>query len=230
MKKLLALLPLIGAFALAGCGGEKEENNSDSGNGSEAAHFDVSQEEAKQRVKTLEADGYEIQFKHSSSSTEGDEESGIATVGAKDGYYWYFDEGSKDMFHISAERVLTAYEYDSESNIFKVEDSDVLPVEFYESCFEGLAANLYCGFQFNGLEGLTKVGSTTKAGRQATEYRYAAAGYGISVSQKVIVDNETGITLYWGVEGHTIEGEGGEASFEVLSFKTGAAVSVPAHE
>ena len=105
MKKIFALLPIIAAFALAGCG-DKEEN--------------VSQEEAKQRVKTLETDGYEIQFKHSSSSTEGDEESGTATVGVKEGYYWYFDEGSKDMFHVSAERVLTVYEYDSEYNIFKV--------------------------------------------------------------------------------------------------------------
>lgn len=229
MKKIFALLPMIAAFALAGCG-NKKENNSNSENGSEAAHYDVSKEEAKQRVKALEADGYEIQFMHSSSSTEGDEESGTATVGVKDGYYWYFDEGSKDMFHVSAERVLTVYEYNSENNIFKVEDSNPLPVEFFESNFEGLSANIYCGFEFNGLEGLTKVGPTTKAGRQATEYRYAAAGYGVSVSQKVIVDNETGITLYWGVEGHTIEGEGGEASFEVLSFKTGAAVNVPAHE
>ncbi len=59
MKKIFALLPMIAAFALAGCG-DKEENNSNSGNGGEAAHYDVSKEESKQRVKALETDGYEI--------------------------------------------------------------------------------------------------------------------------------------------------------------------------
>ena len=231
MKKMFALLPLIAAFSLVGCDNEEPERGGEEQESHEGAHFEATQEEAKQRVAQLEADGYEISFKYSSSSNDSEEETAIGTVGVKDGYYWYFsDEDSKSMFHVTSEHVLTVYDWSAEESIFKLDEEVILPEDYYKQAFDGLSTQLYCAFAFDGLEGLSKVGSTTFAGRNATEYKYAASEYGVSVSQKVIIDKATGITLYWGVEGHTIQGESGAASYEVTSFKTGDAVTVPAHE
>lgn len=47
MKKLLALLPLIGAFALCGCGGEKESE------GGKGEKLPYTEEQVRSNVKNL---------------------------------------------------------------------------------------------------------------------------------------------------------------------------------
>ena len=220
MKKILALLPLIGAFALTGCGGDKEEEG-------EGQNLEISQEQAKQKMKQLESSGgYEISFKTSDNGNESE----ASTIGAKDGYFWYQDEDSGTMYLLSNNDQLTVYEWDSENSKFAVSGEDYLGKEYYETLYDSQSTVLYWAFTYDGSDAFHKVKEFTYVGRTAIEYKLSVAAYGVSVTEKVYIDKETGITLYWSVEGHNIQGDSGSAGYQVTSFKTGAQVSVPRHD
>lgn len=229
MKKLLLLLPLIGAFALAGCGGEKEEESSGGGD-----HLEYTAEEAKAKVKQLgDSDGYEIAYEVKTS----DGESENYTLGAKSHYYWA-TYGEEKAFYYIDDEIFQGYYFDSESSEFKKAGAAQVIAEMNEyekqsvdSARAGYAYYLYAGNTYVSADGLTKKGTVTFAGRSATKYEYRWAALEGSASYELIIDNETGITLKWAVSGHSnVSGEGGSITVEVTSFKTGSDVVIPAHE
>lgn len=228
MKKLLLLLPLIGAFALAGCGDEKEEESSG------GDHLEYTAEQAKAKVKELgEGDGYEISYEVKSSGNE----STHYTLGAKDHFYWANVDEARYLYYINGD-VYQGYYYDSDTSEFlkvgeeqKISDMSEYEQQALDSARTGYGVYLYFGNTYAEGEGLVKKGTVTFAGRSATKYEYKWVAIQGSASYELIVDNETGITLKWAVSGQdNVSGESGSASVEVTSFKTGSAVEIPAHE
>ena len=226
MKKIFALLPLIAAFTLAGCGDNEKESEE------KGTNLPMTQEQAKAKVKELgETDGFEISFKYISSDSESSEKS-EATIGNKDGYFWvYVDEDSKTMWKVD-EVNYYIYSYDTESAKFSLAytypraqiEQNGLSVAY---SFDLYAPFIYMGNMYDGYEGYHKVKDTTFVGRSATEYQLKESNGLAYVQAKVIIDKDTGITLYWGVSGADVQGDYGSASYEVTSFKTGANVVVP---
>ena len=228
MKKIFALLPMVAAFALCGCGDNKKEEEQ-----GEGENLPMTQEQAKAKVKELgETEGFEISFKYTSSGSESSEMT-EATIGSKGGYYWVFaGENSKTMWQIENENV-HIYSYDSESAKFS--KVYTYTKEYLEEnglmtgySFDIYSPFIYMGNMYDGFGGYHKVKDTTFVGRSATEYQLKESNGVAYVQAKVIIDKETGITLYWGVSGADIQGQSGSASYEVTSFKTGDQVSVPA--
>ena len=226
MKKLLLLLPLIGAFALAGCGGDEEE----SGGGD---HLDYSAEEVQAKVKELgETRGYEITYEVKSSDSETEH----YTLGAKDHYYWAFDGDDKYMYHYEND-LYQGFSYNSETSEFEktgVEiDVSTMPEykESMDAASAGFSLYLYAGNSYTQGDGLTKKGSVTFIGRSATKYEYKWAALQGSASYELIIDDETGVTLKWAIAAQSnVSGDSGSASIEAKSFKVGSEVEVPAHE
>lgn len=219
MKKLLALLPLIGAFALAGCGGDKEEE-------AEPATLEYNEEQVKEKVQTLgETSGYEISFVVKSSDSEDDS----YTIGAKNHFYWGYNDDSKSMYHLENDMV-QIYRFDSESGMFEKygEEYSIAGTDYEENFRVGYDLYLCMGANYAENAGLTKVKETTFVGRPAVEYKMSYGSVYGSASYELVVDKETGITLKWAVSGTSyVDGESGAASFEVTSFKTGDDVVVP---
>ena len=225
MKKIFALLPMVAAFALCGCGNKEKESE-------EGTNLPMSQEQAKAKVKELgETDGFELTFKYTSSDSESSDQS-TATIGTKNGYYWvYVDESSKSMWR-EDETNYYSYAYNAESAKFELKQT--ISKEYVESLemsssfsFDLYAPFIYMGNMYDGYSGYHKVKDVTFVGRSATEYQLKESNGVAYIQAKVIIDKETGITLYWGVSGANIEGDSGSAAYEVTSFKTGAAVRVP---
>ena len=220
MKRIFALLPLIGAFALAGCGGDKKEE-------AEPANLEYNADQVKEKVRTLgETSGYEISFVVKSSDSEDDS----YTIGAKNHFYWGYNDDSKSMYHLENDMVQT-YHYDSESGMFEKYGAEysIAGTDYEENFRVGYDLYLCMGSTYAETGGLTKVKETTFLGRQATEYKLSYGSVYGSASYELVVDKETGITLKWAVSGTSyVDGESGSASFEVTSFKTGDQVSVPA--
>ena len=223
MKKLLALLPLIGAFALVGCGDNEKESEE------KGTNLELSEEQAKEKVAELATHGgYEITYKYNDSGDENVPET--TTIGIKETYYWFRTGEQGTMYHLINETQVQIYSWDNENSSFKADDEPItVPADTYKSLYELNTVYLYTAFTYDGTEGFHKVKDTTFAGRSATEYRLSVAAYGAAASWKAIIDKETGITLFWGVEARDIHGNSEAASFEVTSFKTGDQVSVPAH-
>lgn len=223
MKKIFALLPMIAAFALTGCGDNEKESE-------EGENLAISQEQAKEKMTQLATtSGYEITFRYVDSGDEG--EPATQTVGVKDDYFWVYSGSQKDMIHFESDNSVKVYEWSEEESTFKVDgDALPLPAETYKQLYENYGALLYFAFTYDGLDGFHKVKDTTFVGRSATEYKLRETYMNAYVEAKVIVDKETGITLYFGWEGRDLDGESGSAAYEVTSFKTGAAVAVPSHE
>ena len=223
MKKIFALLPMIAAFALTGCGDNEKE--SDEGEG---VKLELTEEQSKAKVKELaQTQGLEITFHYEDGQSNETSES--TTVGVKDNFTWVFAGSEKTMWR-EDETNFYAYQYNEESSKFEPkgfvakaslgELSSYYSLDFYTLYF-------YMGSSY---EGYHKVKDFTYVGRSATEYKLSVSNGLAYVNEKVIIDKETGITLYWGVEGADIQGNSGSASFEVTSFKTGATVNVPAHD
>ncbi len=223
MKKIFALLPMIAAFALTGCG----DNEKESGDGENLA---ISKEQAKEKMAQLATtSGYEITFRYVDSQDEG--EPATQTVGMKDDYCWFYSGSQKDMIHFESDNSVKVFEWSEEESTFKVNtDAYPLPAETYKELYESYGTWLYFAFTYDGLDGFHKVKDTTFVERSAIEYKLRETYMGAYVEAKVIIDKETGITLYLGWEGRDLEGESGSAAYEVTSFKTGAQVSVPEHE
>lgn len=229
MKKIFALLPLIAVLGLAGCG-EKEDETETGGGDS----LQYNEEQVKENVRQLAAtEGYEISCELASS---GDEAASQITIGSKDNFVWYYMDGEKSLHHLE-NNVYQAYTYDEEVGFKKsggpIDLSEHPEYSYVTTVTDAYSTFFYAGVRYTSEVGLTKVNDNiTFAGRSATEYKYSFdyAGYGAATYQ-LIVDNETGITLKWYVSGTSyVDGEGGSASFEVKSFKTGNDVVVPAHE
>ena len=227
MKKLLLLLPLIGAFALTGCGDEGEE---------EAAggdHLEYSEEQVKAKVKELgESEGYEISYEVKSS----DEETLHYTLGAKDHYYWGITDDSKYLYHLEDD-IYQAFSYDEDTHEFMKSggemDLSTMPEykEYVEAASSGYGVYLYAANSYAEGDGLTKKGTVTFIGRSATKYEYKFVAVQGSASYELIIDNATGVTLKWAISGtDNINGVSGSASIEATAFKTGSAVEIPAHE
>ena len=127
--------------------------------------------------------------------------------------------------------VLTSYYYDEDEasyvsqGVFEDENAET----YYNQIILAYTSMFYVANNYDGLDGYHKVKDLTFAGRSATEYRFDLAVMGAGeVHLETIVDKEIGITLYWDASGKSYEdGEGGSASFEVKSFKTGNQVNVP---
>ena len=224
MKKIYALLPLLAAFALTGCGDNEKESG-------EGQNLEISQEQAKQKVAELaENGGYEITFKYNDSDNEDVPES--TTIGVKENYYWFRTGNQGTMYHLIGETQVQIYSWDNDNSSFKADEGGpiTVPADTYKSLYEVNTLYLYTAFTYDGTEGFHKVKDTTFVGRSATEYKLNVVAYGAAASWKVIIDKETGITLFWGVEARDVQGNAESASFEVTSFKTGAQVSVPAHD
>ena len=220
MKKILAFLPLIAVLGLAGCGGDKD------GDEGEGQKLEVTKAEAEQRMKTLATEeGYEISFK----TTEDGEASEVTTIGMKGAYFWTESNGSKEMA-FAEENAYTPFEWDSEESMFK--KGTKIEVEgAYDLLVNVATAHFYMANAYDGLDGFRKVKDLTYVGRSATEYKYHQNAYGLAeVTIDLIIDKDTGITLYWDASGHNYEGEGGQAGYQVTSFKTGAQVVVPDHD
>ena len=220
MKKIFALLPLIAAFGLAGCGEEKEGQNSDGTN------LELTREQVKEKVNELATtEGYEISFTYTD-----DEEAQSLTIGQKDGYFWAFASATdKTLYKVNTDNSIQTYEYDEESGLFR--KGELIPSEYgidIATMTQGYGSYLYTANAFDGLEGFHKVKDLTFVGRSATEYKYSAAYAGNYVEARVIIDKETGVTLLWEVQGGAATGETGYGKYEVTSFKTGAQVSIPA--
>lgn len=227
MKKILALLPVITAFALTGCGDNEKES------GEKGTNLPMSQEQAKAKVKELgETEGIELTFKYTSSDSESNEQT-VATIGNKNGYYWaYVGEDSKTMWKIDEENVYV-YSYSSETTKFSLVytyPKATLEENGYMTAysFDVYAPFIYMGNMYDGYEGYHKVKDLTYVGRSATQYDLKESNGLAYVTATVIIDKATGITLYWGVAGADIQGNSGSASYQVTSFKTGSEVSVPA--
>ena len=226
MKKLLMLLPLIGAFALAGCGENEESGGGD--------HLEYSAEEVQAKVKELgESDGYEISYEIKSSDSD---ETSHYTLGAKDHYYWASVDSDRYLYHLE-NNMYQSFSYDEDAEEFMKSgpemDLSTMPEykEAIEGAMNGYGVYLYAGNSYASGDGLTKKGTVTFVGRSATKYEYKWASVQGSASYELIIDNETGVTLKWAISGQdNINGVSGSASIEATAFKTGLAVEVPAHE
>ena len=227
MKKIFALLPMIAAFALTGCGDNEKESE-------KGTNLEFTEEQAKEKVRQLaQTDGYEITIRYSSSDSEGSDLDEL-TIGQKEGFTWTAAENSRTLWK-EEETQFTIYSYDEEQSKFVVDHT--YTKEYLESLgitqlysLDLYATFLYMGNVYDGLDGYHKVKDLTYVGRSATDYKLKET-YGTAyVEAKVIIDKQTGLTLYWGWEGRDLEGESGSAAYEVTSFKTGAAVNVPAHD
>lgn len=224
MKKILALLPLIGAFVLTGCGGEKE-----GGEGAQGEKLPYTEEQVRSNVKNLgENDGYELSCEISSSSMD---EKQTYTVGMKGNFFWYSVQDNRMLFNITEEGLLM-YTYDDEQGEY--EKGMLVPASMqdtYEKMFESYGNFMYVALDYQEMGDFTKVKETTFLGRAAIEYKcvYEAAGYGKG-EYVLILDKALGITLKW--SGSAVDyqhNESGSGTYEVKSFKTGSDVSVPKH-
>ena len=225
MKKIIALLPMIAAFALTGCGDKESDEK--------GTNLPMTEEQAKAKVKELgETEGLELTFKYTSSDSESTEQA-ETTIGNKDGYFWMYTGSDSKTLWREDETNFYIYAYNAESTKFELDQT--YSKEYLASLgldklysFDIYASFIYMGNVYDGYEGYHKVKDTTFVGRSATEYQLKETNGVAYVQAKVIIDKETGITLYWGVSGADIEGDYGSASYEVTSFKTGAQVVVPA--
>lgn len=232
MKKLLALLPLIGAFALVGCAdnadGSDEPQNEESG---EAATLEKNKSEIQSKLEELGANGIEISFE----VKENGESKRVGTVGMKGDYLWDYDGDNKSLYKITTTSLET-FTYNSENRTFESDgetswpEEITDPVAYKRDIYSAALVNFTYANRYDGLDGFTKVKDTTFLHRSATEYRYRQGVVGVAyIDYKIVVDKETGMTMYWSIEAGDYAGDSGSGSYEVKSFKTGEQVTVPAH-
>ena len=218
-------LPVLSLVALTGC------NSGDGGDGGDTSEptssgesLPYSEDQVKNKLQQLgETSGFEITLVGESDG----ESEGTVTFGMKGKAAWLYTDEGKGGYKI-AEDKLYIYTYDEDLQTYEPTEMPVdNPQESFDLYVEGATSSLYYAYDLTTGGDFTKVGGVTHAGRAATEYRYVFAGYGVSVQWKVIVDNELGITLYWGGSGSSVDGDSGSASLDVTVFKTGSAVVVP---
>ena len=221
MKKIFALLPMVAAFALCGCGNDKKEDNKES---DEPVNLEYTEDQSKAKLRELgNTNGLEVTWKFESSE---DEKVETSTLGIKNGFYWLYANDDKTMVSVTEDNQIQSYTYNQEQNAF--EKGIIYPVDAsqYLAGVESSASMLWFAHEIPTAGEFRKTKDTTFLGRTAIEYRWNAAGAGAVASQKVIIDKDTGITLYWGVAFATID-ESGSAAYEVTSFKTGNDVIIP---
>ena len=236
--KRFAFISVLSVFMLAGCNLNNLIPKDDESKGGEEGESQESQEkgenlpynaeEARNKLMDLgEESGVEIEFQ-----VRDDEESEVeeCTFGMKGNLVWQYSMEGKDVIKYE-NSVLTSYYYDEDEasyvsqGVFEDENAET----YYNQIILAYTSMFYVANNYDGLDGYHKVKDLTFAGRSATEYRFDLAVMGAGeVHLETIVDKEIGITLYWDASGKSYEdGEGGSASFEVKSFKTGNQVNVP---
>ena len=229
MKKIFALLPLVAVLGLTGCGKDKE-GDGDNSEGENIAVLEKNEAEVEAKISELAVEGLEISFE---AKEEGEEAESTTTAGMKAGYLWIYSGTSKSMYYVTENSVLD-FTYNTDEQIFERAD-EPLPLEVDAATYtKALTATFAYNFtyanKYDALSGFTKVKETTYLNRPATEYKYHRNVSGLAVvDYDLIVDKETGITLYWMIHGADYTGESGGASYEVKTFKTGADVTVPNH-
>ena len=234
MKKF-AFISVLSVFMLAGCSlsnlipKDDESKGGEEGESQEKGeNLPYSAEEARNKLMDLgEESGIEIVYQ-----VRDDEESEVeeCTFGMKANLIWQYSLEGKDVIKYE-NSVLTSYYYDEDEasyvsqGVFEDENAET----YYNQIVLAYTSMFYIANNYDGLDGYHKVKDLTFAGRSATQYRFDLAVMGAGEAHlETIVDKEIGITLYWNASGKSYEdGEGGSASFEVKSFKTGNQVNAP---
>lgn len=241
MKKLtLLLLALVMVLSLVSCGldiGGMIDDGGDDGDGDgdgddNYANLPIDRDESEQLMKNLaQTDGYEITFLYGENEAVGTYamlcKGDVFCLTAKDedGY----EAGTGIVFE------------DDKCHLYRLEDGEWTfqytaegsEAEEYRELYTGqYSFLLYYG---NTFDGMLKKGKSAKiAGRDCTIYTFdynvggaigGMAGLG-SYSYKAYVDDALGITLKLEFE-VSQQGESGTIHYEITSFKTGSAVTVP---
>lgn len=220
MKKIFALLPFIAAFALAGCGDKEGENK-------EGGSLPHTKQEVQENMEELKNDGgYEVSFRISGDTTSPME----ITLGTKDRFSWAYTAEMKIMVEDKEDNKVQAYTFEEESQKFVAVGTPVdsgSTMDYTSKMWEGYSNIFLSPYDDLALATYTKTKETTYIGRKATEYKVSQSYEDASIEGKIIIDKETGAALFWEYTG-TAGGESGSGKFEVLTFKVGADVSVPA--
>lgn len=230
MKKLLsaaivAILSLS-VLAIAACdlpGMNKEGNES----------VEISMEQSKLKMETLgKTEGYELTI--SFTTSEGD--SGNLTIGAKGEVIWGSDDEGNGFAVKQADSGIYTYVYENGEYTFNEKLSEEEEKQYIENYTKAYSEWLYYANEFNGM--LKKGSDVTVAGRTCHSYTFNMGDLGVlgnivkdlapdvNVDYKVCVDVELGITMKLDVVA-AAEGETNALSCEIISFKTGNAVTAP---
>ena len=219
MKKILALLPVIAAFALAGCGDKEKE-------GSSGEKLPYTKEEAQEKMEDLKkGGGFEIAFKVSGESAGGNE----ITLGTKGDFTWVYVGSDKAMVEQKGEGKVQLYSYDATEEKFAKSGEPISSEYDYSSrMYETYYGILFSTYDEIEYYSFSQKKNTTYLGRSAIEYKVADVSTAGTLQGKIIIDKETCVTLFWEYSGQASTGESASAKYEVTLFKTGDQVSVPA--
>ena len=233
-KKLLFLLPLL-LMPLTACDMSGLTNkDSEPTNDSEPAigeRLDIDKKETINKLKTYgQTIGFEFTADVKSSDEEGTDESTIH-VGMKDNVIWVTDEdGEIDGIELIENAIATFTSNDGETFVVSELGPEAFdgktPEEYFEVYLEGMTSWLYMAEKYEAM-GLTKVKDTLLAGRNGSEYSFALAYAGTSVTYKAIIDNDLDITLYLFAEVIDEEGNKDTVEFEIKTFLSGDQVKKP---
>ncbi|MCR5333132.1 MAG: hypothetical protein K6E11_03870 [Bacilli bacterium] len=223
MKKLIFALPLF-TLALTGCDLSGLNDGDDNNESKETTSLPMTPEEGVEKIKEHAEEGLEVAWK----VVDDDESVETFSFGIKGNASWHFVDNGDGMV-VLGEGATYVDVYDSYvSNEFKYyttvsEDAQA----YFDAHVNAYSAALYYANQLT-VGDLYYAGTSTIAGRSALHYTLTV-GYAMeSASFDLHIDKELGITLKYAIVVNGVES--GSASFEVTSVKTGAQVSVPAHE
>ena len=196
-----------------------------SNNGGDSIVLPNSAEQAKNNFLQLAlTQGFEITFK--TSGAEADDGQDEMTVGYKNFVLWAKESSAFKKVSSNIE----VYEYVASSRSYEFK------YEIPESTFSmndelgRLTAAFYIGYEFVTSQPagyISSEKSVTYNGRAATEYTYSYRGLEGAANVKLVFDNETGITLNISGSASSADGSYSSGVFEVTSFKTGNAVTIP---
>lgn len=216
LKLFMAGLLVLTSFAFLSCGGKGaggEDNNSKS---------DIpSAEEVTANLKTLGDYDIVVEIDAVDSS-----EAMSLEMAKKGNIYWFVIAGGIGIAYKLEGNVCYYYlgSPDANKNItwaYVAEDSADSIDEQMETSF---GASLFYASELPA--DLVKGGSAVVAGRNCTKYTWRDSAHGVTVSETVYIDNETGLCLKMEASG-SYNGESESGSFEVKSFKTGNNVVAP---
>ena len=206
-------------------------------------YVDLTTDQVKQNIISLEPDGYEIKMGTSKD---------WSIYGCKDGYRWHlnYSEGLNDNnVHGTIEYDSEEYAYDNQINAFTKDEKSSYKASHLENSFEIYKGNYIDTHKDNGRMGYKteRIGETEFLGRKVTEYHSELVGYvkfqykiwskifglfikdnwvfddieTVTAKLQIYIDNLTGFPLYYGIY------ESDEDPWQVSYFKTGNDVKIP---
>ena len=237
-KKFLVLISLLLTGSLVACGGpgggggdaSSGGNNQSGGNGDNSISLPNTAEEAQNKLLQLaKSQGFEITFLSNGEEDGTNNGPESMTLGYKSDVLWVVEEAAYKKVDSKIE--LYDYNTNSKSYEFQAEMSESEQFSL-EQTLKQVTAAFYIGYEIalnpqNTLGYISSEKSVTFNGRAAKEYTYSYRGLEGAADLKLVFDNETGITLK--VEGSASSSDGSfsTGTYEVTSFKTGSAVTVP---